>query len=360
MTEEIQRKGVGYRLQQAREHQGLMYESVASQLNLSIQTVIALEADDVDKLPPPSFTRGYLRAYAKLLGIDDDDLVSHYNESAPANPQLLLSSQTIEEPHRKAPLVLRVVSFIVIAACILLSLGWYGFYYMQSGIGFSLLSETIQSELLNEDNQAFPIPAVETGEIKIEPKRIESESAVPLVMQVGNNLGRDTPNTDLVGPIELMTEGTTASSGSSLLLSDVLATESQRLFAEAFDSSSVLSVSDISITVPPPEVLLSTDGNKNKKEIDQTEPKTNDILEIATDSSSWVEVVDANGVQLIYDMLQSEEARQLQGTAPFLVFLGNTPSISIAMNGNAVQKPKYSTSRNTSRFIVYADGSLTP
>ena len=136
-------------------------------------------------------------------------------------------------------------------------------------------------------------------------------------------------------------------------------TESQQLVAEVeiFDSSSASNGSGTPAAVLP-EARSSTDDDK--REAGRIQAGAGDILKLVTDSDSWVEVVDADGIRLMYDILRPEAGRELQGTAPFLVFLGNTPGILITMNDHVVQKPEYDANRKTSRFIVYPDGSLSP
>jgi len=68
----------GERLQKARKERELDIAQVAESLNLSPGVVRSLEADDYRILPNATFVKGYLRSYARLLGISGDDLVRAY------------------------------------------------------------------------------------------------------------------------------------------------------------------------------------------------------------------------------------------------------------------------------------------
>ncbi|MXW51690.1 MAG: helix-turn-helix domain-containing protein [Gammaproteobacteria bacterium] len=68
-------EGPGAALQAAREAQQLSVPQVADQLKLSSAVVTALEANDWDRLPAQVFVRGYVRAYARLMGLDDEELL---------------------------------------------------------------------------------------------------------------------------------------------------------------------------------------------------------------------------------------------------------------------------------------------
>ncbi|MCR9191942.1 MAG: helix-turn-helix domain-containing protein [Gammaproteobacteria bacterium] len=52
---------------------------VAGKLHLRVRIIELLEADDYDNMPEPVFIKGYLRAYAKLLGVPADPLLSTFN-----------------------------------------------------------------------------------------------------------------------------------------------------------------------------------------------------------------------------------------------------------------------------------------
>ncbi len=66
----------GVVLAQAREEIGVSQREVAEALNLPIHVVAAIEEGDKSNLPSHVFTRGYVRAYAKLLELDPDPLVA--------------------------------------------------------------------------------------------------------------------------------------------------------------------------------------------------------------------------------------------------------------------------------------------
>jgi cytoskeleton protein RodZ len=71
-------EGPGERLRLGRENRGLSAAEVADALHLDRAMIAALEADDYDNLPPATFTKGYLRAYARYLGLNEDVLLASY------------------------------------------------------------------------------------------------------------------------------------------------------------------------------------------------------------------------------------------------------------------------------------------
>ncbi len=63
-------QSIGTQLANARQQHGWAVEDVASQLKLAPRQIDAIEHDNYDALPTMVMTRGYIRSYAKLLGLD--------------------------------------------------------------------------------------------------------------------------------------------------------------------------------------------------------------------------------------------------------------------------------------------------
>lgn len=62
-----------------REQRGYTQEYIASKLHLRVHLIETLEIDDYDNLPQPVFVKGYLRAYAKLMGENPEPLLNGFN-----------------------------------------------------------------------------------------------------------------------------------------------------------------------------------------------------------------------------------------------------------------------------------------
>jgi len=69
----------GSQLARMREKKGISQEYVAGKLHLRVKVIELLEADDYQNMPEPVFIKGYLRAYAKLLGMAPEPLLATFN-----------------------------------------------------------------------------------------------------------------------------------------------------------------------------------------------------------------------------------------------------------------------------------------
>lgn len=75
----------GAMLREARETGGMSVFEVAEKLYLTEHYVHALESDDYDKLPSEVYVRGYIKSYALLLKLDEEQIMDAYRQpGAPA------------------------------------------------------------------------------------------------------------------------------------------------------------------------------------------------------------------------------------------------------------------------------------
>ena len=75
-TPETRNLSPGEQLRNARQGYRWSVEDVAANLNLTVEMVRALESGDTEALPGPTFVRGYLRAYARLMEIDESTVLA--------------------------------------------------------------------------------------------------------------------------------------------------------------------------------------------------------------------------------------------------------------------------------------------
>jgi cytoskeleton protein RodZ len=66
-------------LRQAREQRGLSVQDVAQKTRISVRWVQALEDARLDGLPAEVFVAGYLRSYARAVGLPGQDLMERYH-----------------------------------------------------------------------------------------------------------------------------------------------------------------------------------------------------------------------------------------------------------------------------------------
>jgi cytoskeleton protein RodZ len=91
-TPDNQHGSPGRVLASQREAMGWTVEQVADQLKLAVRQVVALEAGDYAALPSPAVTRGFVRAYAKLVKVDPAPLVAQIAIDMPGEADMNTSA----------------------------------------------------------------------------------------------------------------------------------------------------------------------------------------------------------------------------------------------------------------------------
>src|SRR5215831_7237230 len=98
---------VGLELRQARERRGLTLAHISSTTKISRPVLQAIEASDGIHLPALVFTRSFVKAYAREVGLDPEETVRRYLEQF-ASPETPGPEETADappgpEPPRDAP-----------------------------------------------------------------------------------------------------------------------------------------------------------------------------------------------------------------------------------------------------------------
>ena len=115
------RMSPGARLLAARKERKLSLKVVADELKLDVRMIEALEQDDKAALPSAIFVQGYLRRYARLTGLPEDELVSDYAATTGELPPLTVVAIKRKKSFIRLPSarLLRNVILILLAAIML-------------------------------------------------------------------------------------------------------------------------------------------------------------------------------------------------------------------------------------------------
>ncbi len=68
----------GRSLRELREKLGIDLKAISSETKISLKTLEAIEAEDLDHLPAPVYLKGFLKAYAQVLRLDAQKLIEGY------------------------------------------------------------------------------------------------------------------------------------------------------------------------------------------------------------------------------------------------------------------------------------------
>ncbi|NND81513.1 MAG: DUF4115 domain-containing protein [Gammaproteobacteria bacterium] len=162
-TELEPRQGSGRLLAAARKQQNKTVAEIAEELNLSITQIKTIELDQTDGLPEPTYVRGYIRSYAKLLGLNPEEVLKNYlnpnwqqGTSLDDIPRGIGNADELSDSHTITPGRVAIVAVVIS----LLGYLWY------SGMLAQLIggkSATEQAVVQNEtDSDGAQISELET------------------------------------------------------------------------------------------------------------------------------------------------------------------------------------------------------
>lgn len=100
-------ESIGQQLKAAREAKGYSLHKVAEKTRILIQILEDMEQDNYQRIPAPTYARGFIKLYAETVGLDPEPLLLLYKtQSAEAKEQELLKKQnqkTFRKPDFKMP-----------------------------------------------------------------------------------------------------------------------------------------------------------------------------------------------------------------------------------------------------------------
>lgn len=102
-------------------------EYVASKLHLRVRMIELLEADDYQNMPEAVFIKGYLRAYAKLLGMPSEPLLKAFNRLNSGERKLEKALwQSRRETHRAEHAVRWLTIVFAVGVVVAVTMWWRG------------------------------------------------------------------------------------------------------------------------------------------------------------------------------------------------------------------------------------------
>jgi cytoskeleton protein RodZ len=130
---------LGEEFRSAREARGLSLSDVAERLHIRSVYLAAIEDEDWHVIGAPVYVRGFMRTYARFLGLDPEAAVARFAAAVPAGPPVAAPPRAAATPsnagekraEQSSPSLAAVLS-IVVALIVVLFVG-YEFYQYRSG-----------------------------------------------------------------------------------------------------------------------------------------------------------------------------------------------------------------------------------
>ena len=309
-------ESIGEFFKQVREAKGLTIDDVASKTRIRNDFVKALEEGNFAKLPDQVFARGFVRSYARSLGLDEDDAIQRFTQSSgpyydkQGERERLKVRQAEEDRKRKAN---RKAVAIAIGIAILTLI--------------FLLSREQSSLLVRRSSSDLPASTPK----RTAPPTPESQDAPPSQQAEAVPPAPPAPKTK---PSETPVGSAKVSVGDNV---------------EPV-TSPVSTASAVPKPVAPAPSSLATDGPLGGISLEGSGAAEGQLaLDLEATELSWV-VVQVDGGSPQEALLRPGEKATWKGQDQFILTLGNAGGVKAELNGKP-QKP-FGPSGKVARDIV--------
>ncbi|MBI6656835.1 helix-turn-helix domain-containing protein [Pseudomonas carnis] len=308
----------GETLRQARESNGWSLAEVALKLNLTSTSLANLEAGAFDKLPGHTFARGYIRAYAKLLGIDQAVLVQAFDQFTGTDAQgsNVHGLGRIEEPTRVSHTILRIVSLLLLIAVVGGGFVWWQDQTSQRNKDLtSNAMEHVEVESADGTTQIHPLDEPEDQAV------VEGQAAP----QAPATAEQPAPDAG-TAPAAVPAPAVPTAPAAPVAQAPAVPTPAPVTPAPAAPAAPALSP-------PTTPALIAGDGR----------------VQITFIADCWTQVTDGNGKVLFSGLKRKGDTLDQSGKPPLTLRLGFARGAQVAYNGQPVDVAPF-TSGETARL----------
>lgn len=359
----------GKMLRASRKQRGLSKKEVADTLHITAHYVNALEHDQYDKLPGEIFAKGYLKRYAEIMGLDQEEILAAYKDVRASDTESASAAQAARSRSRNNRNKLWVGGSLLLFAGLFTGL-WL---WNKQSVTVDIASSSATS--VDGENPAT-VSGRGAGNVPVA-EALGSAPAAELVVQnnapstaeaaAENDVENDAADTaedetlnvadpsdvsELQQTAELQAEGQPqtlldadpdAQIDNPIPPDDVVAADAQILQTEApMVTSSQPVVPDLGVqqTDAPPDNVISVPGQGT------------DTLRISFSGASWVEVNDGEENQIYRDLRVAGDVLEITGSAPFSILLGDALLTRLTFNGNEINVSDNIRIDNSARLTV--------
>ncbi len=329
--------GPGDRLQAARIEQGLSVEDVANRMHLSISVLESIEENNFDDITAPIFVKGYLRAYARIVLLSEEEMIQQYIEFySDEDPPINSTSNTSPEISADDARVKWTTYIVILALCGLLAAWWWNKSQDRGDVVSLDLEQSQMSSAEQEDE------STEVQQTEIVAKSEETVDSDADLSGQEDTIKLLEKQADELNQAQIL-----ASSGVENVLEQPVSIEEPN---EA-ETLPVIGESDTDTDTDTVTGMVGASTNLDS-DVNQTAPAGSDTLSLIINADTWADIKDADGNRLAYDLLRANRRLTLAGQPPFTVFFGNGHGVEMTHNGEEVDISSYIRDDNTARLKI--------
>ncbi|GLR10464.1 cytoskeleton protein RodZ [Mixta theicola] len=325
----------GTRLRVAREQMGLTQQNVAERLCLKLSTVRDIEEDKAPADLASTFLRGYIRSYARLVHVPEEELLPMMAKQAPVRAAKVepMQSFSLGKRRKKRDGWLMIFTWLVVFVVVGLTGAWW--WQNHKAAQDDLVSLSDQSSTGDDNSQSIPLTDGSSDSASQTATQPENQStSVPL--NNANNTSSAAANT--------------AAPGASAPAPNTAAPAAT---ASGDDANAVVSPSQAPIADPAPVANNASPLPTGSASVSQPAADTNTVV-LNFNADCWLEVTDASGKKLFSGMQRSGGKLSLSGTAPYRLKIGAPAAVQVHYQGQPVDLSRFIRTNQVARLTLGA------
>lgn len=159
---------VGQILKETRESKFYTLEDVEKHIKIRKELLISLESDDYSKLPPATFVQGFIKNYAKFLGLDGQKLLAVFRRefSDKRHKPYVMDAFAHPVDKKKFQVTPTRILGLVVVLVILIFFAYLWFQY-RTLVGAPTLAIDAPLDQLTTDNPIITVSGKTDPEVKV-------------------------------------------------------------------------------------------------------------------------------------------------------------------------------------------------
>ncbi|ENZ7487135.1 cytoskeleton protein RodZ [Klebsiella aerogenes] len=314
----------GARLRNAREQLGLSQQAVAERLCLKVSTVRDIEEDKAPADLASTFLRGYIRSYARLVHIPEEELLPMMAKQAPIRAAKVapMQSFSLGKRRKKRDGWLMSFTWLILFVVIGLSGAWWWQDHKAQQEEITSMADQSTSDLNSSDSGSQSIP-------------LDTSSA--------NNAPDTTAANANSAPVDTSTAPAPSAPAAT---------------PAPVDNNAVVAPSQANVdtaatapAAPAPTSALPTDQANAA-----TTASAQDLV-MNFSADCWLEVSDATGKKLFSGLQRKGGNLNLSGQAPYKLKIGAPAAVQIQYLGKPVDLSRFIRTNQVARLTLNAEQS---
>ncbi|ATY91788.1 cytoskeleton protein RodZ [Pectobacterium atrosepticum] len=317
----------GERLREARERLGLTQQTIAERLCLKITTVRDIEDGTTPADLAPTFLRGYIRSYAKLVHLPEDNLLPIMDKQAVPKTISVspMQSFSLKKSRKKRDGWLMIITWLVVLVVLGLTGAWWWQNHQAQQAEINSMVDHASSMQSQTEGQSVPLM---------------DNSAQQETSTAGSAATPPSTPVDLSATIAA-TPSTPPSSTTS---------------SSAVPSSQSPSQANATQSQAAGNALLGAGAVAPAATVADSNPvSAAHALVMTFTADCWLEVTDVSGKKLFSGMQRNGSTLNLDGQSPYQLKIGAPAAVQIKFQGKLVDLSRFVRSSQVARLTLTAE-----